>query len=81
MSVGTRLGDKPLRNQGSISCSGKAYKPALGSKQSPPQLKLHPFSQKKRPKLKSKGSPVINFEDKFAWSYISSSPYTFVECC
>lgn len=81
LSVGTRLGDKPLRNQGSISYGGKAYKPVLVSKQSRPQLKLDPFSREKRPKLKAKDSPVLNFEVKFVWNYIASSLYTFVERC
>lgn len=78
LSVRTRLGYKPM---GSIFYSDKAYKPNLGSKQSPPQLKLDPFSWKKRSKLKAKNSLVLNFEVKFAWSYICSSRYTFVKCC
>jgi hypothetical protein len=76
LSVGTRLGDKSLRNLGSISYNDKAYKPALEFKQSPPQLKLDHFSREKRPKLKAKDSPVLNFEVKFTWSSISFSPYS-----
>ena len=81
LSIMTRLGDNPLREQGSISYGGKSYKSVLGPKQSPPQLKLGPLPREKWLKLEAKYTPVLNFRFKFAWSYTSSSPYTFVKSC
>jgi hypothetical protein len=43
----TRLRNKLLRGQDLISCRDKGYKPALGSKQSPLQLRLGAFAGEK----------------------------------